>query len=109
VNTFEIFSGEFNPGQICLGANGCTSAIDQSTGCSNYVVFVAPQEWETVHPGAAQASARYFDGMNDYVLLPKMDGGGTKPKGSFDTLTVDVWVKWMKIEGSQPIMNEVSP
>ena len=51
------------------GSNGCTAEIDADTGCSHYLVLVAPQEWELYHPGGAQASARIFDGNNDYVLL----------------------------------------
>ena len=68
--SFEIYSGTFQPGTICTGSNGCTAEIDGDTGCSHYLVLVAPQEWEPYHPGGAQASARIFDGNNDYVLLP---------------------------------------
>ena len=96
---FEIFSGEFAAGKVCLGENGCTKALDSHGGCSNYVVVVAPQEWEPDHPGGNQASARYFDGDNDYVLLPNLDGGGSKPKKSFNVLTIDCWIKWFDVKG----------
>ena len=110
---FEIYSGLFQPGTVCTGSNGCTPEIDNDTGCSNYIVLAAPQEWEPYHPGGAQASARMFDGENDYVLLPGMDGGGKDPKKSFETLSIDVWIKWFgddagsaRVTGSHPIMNE---
>ena len=61
---------------------------------------------EPYHPGGAQASARIFDGNNDYVLLPEMNGRGRSPKGSFPILTLDTWIKWMDVTGNQPIMNE---
>ena len=53
----------------------------------------------------AQASARIFDGNNDYVLLPHMSPAGSKG-GTFPTLSIDVWIKWLDTEGSHPIMNE---
>jgi hypothetical protein len=89
---FEIYSGQFPAGQICLGGNGCTAATDADGGCSNYVVFVGPQDLEPNIPGSGTASARYFDGDSDYVVLPRMDGGGGGAgikKGAFETLTVD--------------------
>lgn len=101
---YEIFSGEFERGRVCLGSNGCTPALDKKVGCSMYIVVVAPQEWEPNHPGSAAASARYFDGSNDYVALPKIDGGGKK--GVFNTLTIDTWIKWLDVKGNHPIMNE---
>ena len=103
--SFEIYSGTFQPGTICTGSNGCTAEIDADTGCSHYLVLVAPQEWEPYHPGGAQASARIFDGNNDYVLLPHMSPAGSKG-GTFPTLSIDVWIKWLDTQGSHPIMNE---
>ena len=103
--SFEIYSGTFQPGTICTGSNGCTAEIDADTGCSHYLVLVAPQEWEPYHPGGAQASTRIFDGNNDYVLLPHMSPAGSKG-GTFPTLSIDVWIKWLDTQGSHPIMNE---
>ena len=42
---FEIFSGMFQPGNVCTGANGCTVDINNNGGCSHYVILVGPQEW----------------------------------------------------------------
>lgn len=97
---FEIWSSEFNAGQVCLGGNGCTGS------CSNYMVFVGPQELEPFFPGSAKASARYFDGSSDYVLLPAMRGDSVEAKGSFDVLTIDTWIKWFDVTGNHPIMCE---
>ena len=47
---FEIYSGEFDAGQVCLGGNGCNLAMmqaDAMTGtCSNYIAFIGPQDIE---------------------------------------------------------------
>lgn len=103
---FEIYSGRYDAGQICLGGNGCTQEMDANGGCSNYVVFVGPDELEPAFPGSHAASARYFDGDSDYALLPGMAGGGSNPPNSFETITIDTWVKFMTTQGNHPIMNE---
>ena len=58
---FEVLSGNFDAGQICLGGNGGDhDALEQDAfdgHCSNYVVFVGPQELEPFFPGSAGASA----------------------------------------------------
>ena len=107
---FEVLSGNFDAGQICLGGNGGDhDALEQDAfdgHCSNYVVFVGPQELEPFFPGSAGASARYFDGDSDYVALPRLDGGSKRPKRAFDILTIDTWVKFFDTTGNHPIMNE---
>lgn len=101
---FEIYSGKFDAGNVCLGGNGCDAATG---GCSQYIVFVGPDELEPAFPGSHGASARYFDGDSDYALLPRMDGGSKTPvDGAFNTLTIDTWVKFMDTQGNHPIMNE---
>ena len=66
---FEIYSAQKPAGRVCLGGNGCdheTQLADQMTGtCSNYIVFVGPDDLEPFFPGQASASARYFDGDSD--------------------------------------------
>ena len=108
---FEIYSGKFPAGQVCIGGNGCdkpTMLADTEDGtCSNYVVFVGPDDLEPFFPGGSPASARYFDGDSDYVAIPKLNGGGKNPKGSFDVITIDTWIKFAAPEtGKHPIMNE---
>jgi len=58
-----------------------------------YIPFVGPTDFEEFQPGSAGASARYFDGDSDYVLLPRMDGRGKAPKRSFEEITIDTWVR----------------
>ena len=41
---------------------------------------------------------RYFDGEGDYVELGAI--------GTFDTLTIECWVKFFSTQGNHPIMNE---
>jgi hypothetical protein len=108
-NEYEILSGKFAAGHVCLGGNGCTAEEDQAHDCAMYIPFIGPQEWQEFRAGSAGASARYFDGNSDYVLLPKMDGGGRKPapKGSFEEITIDVWVRVFDFDAPHPIMNEV--
>ena len=101
---FEIYSGEFPAGRICLGGNGCIG--NEDAGCSNYVTFVGPQDLEPAFPGSHGASARYFDGDSDYMLIPRVNGGGKNPKRSFETISLDAWVKFMDTQGNHPIMNE---
>ena len=43
-------------------------------------------------------------GLFGPILTQDMDGGG--PARTFDTLTVDVWIKWLDVTGEHPIMNE---
>ena len=52
---FEIWSSEFPIGQVCLGGNGC-SDVDLGGSCSNYLVFVGPQELEPFFPGSASGA-----------------------------------------------------
>ena len=66
-NEYEILSGTFPAGHICLGGNGCTAAEDAQHDCAMYIPFVGPTDFEEFQPGAAAASARYFDGNSDYV------------------------------------------
>ena len=41
------------------------------------------------------------------VAIPKLNGRGKNPKGSFDVITIDTWVKFADPEtGKHPIMNE---
>jgi len=107
---FEIYSGEFPAGQVCLGGNGCDLATVQadtmSGTCSNYIAFVGPQDLEPFFPGMASSTARYFDGDSDYVAIPRLNGQGRTPKRSFETITIDTWVKFMETQGDHPIMNE---
>ena len=70
-----------------------------------YMAFVGPQDWEEYQPGSAGASARYFDGDSDYVMLPRMNGRNKQPKRSFAEMTIDVWVKVFDFASPHPIMN----
>ena len=90
---FEILSGRFPAGQVCLGGNGCTQQEDLEHDCAMYIPFVGPEDLEEFQPGSSGASARYFDGNSDYVVLPRMDGRNKRPKRSFAEMTIDVWVK----------------
>ena len=45
------------------------------------------------------SSSRYFDGQNDYVTFQN-------PLGVFDTVSIEVWVKFFSTQGNHPIMNE---
>ena len=62
---FEVLSGTFPAGRVCLGGNGCTAELDAQHDCAMYVPFIGPSMedrggWVTFVPGAAGASARYF-------------------------------------------------
>ena len=59
---FEIYSGEFPAGRICLGGNGCIG--NEDAGCSNYVTFVGPQDLEPAFPGSHGASGAYGSGVH---------------------------------------------
>jgi hypothetical protein len=106
VEYFEIYSGKFDAGQVCLGGNGCDYAT--APFCSHYIAFVGPDDLEPFFPGMASSTARYFDGDSDYVAIPRLDGHNPSgsPKGSFETITIDTWVKFMDTTGDHPIMNE---
>lgn len=122
-DNYEILSGRFPAGHICLGGNGAPdphSAAwqpDPATGCTGYnahsrcsdrmyVPFIGPELEVDFQPGSAGASARYFDGDSDYVLLPRMDGRGKHPKRSFEEITIDCWVRIFDMSTPHPIMNE---
>jgi hypothetical protein len=105
---FEIWSGVFPPGRVCTGGAGCNGTAGLRS-CSNYMIFVGPDDIEPFVPGSASASPRYFDGNSDYAVLPTLNGGRTD--GAFDIITIDTWVKFYfagggGIEGNHPIMNE---
>ena len=105
-NEWEILSGRFPAGRVCLGGNGCTAEEDAAHDCAMYLAFVAPEATEEFQPGSGGASARYFDGASDYVLLPRMNGHAKSPKRAFEEITIDVWVKVYDFANPHPIMNE---
>ena len=67
---FEIFSGEFAAGKVCLGENGCTKALDSHGGCSNcekgsYRVFQGGE----CHHASGNLVVMLFDGVGLYQSL----------------------------------------
>ena len=112
-NQYSILSGKFcndvtghTDCHICLGGNGCTPEEDARHDCAMYMAFVGPQDWEEYQPGSAGASARYFDGDSDYVMLPRMNGRNKQPKRSFAEMTIDVWVKVFDFASPHTVMTE---
>ena len=50
-----------------------------------------------------QAWSRFFDGDSDYVKLDWLKEYG---RPEFDTVSIEVWVKFFSTQGNHPIMNE---
>jgi hypothetical protein len=90
---YEVYSAPFPPGQVCLGGNDADGVIEM------YWVLVGPDEWKAYDPQSTTVSSRYFDGSSDYVEF-------SSSVGTYDTVTIDVWVKWNDVKGNHPIMNE---
>jgi hypothetical protein len=90
---YEVYSAPFEAGTVCLGGNDADGVIE------NYWVLVGPDEWKQFDPRSTVVSSRFFDGSSDYITFDQ-------PIGTFDTVTIDTWIKWHSTQGNHPIMNE---
>jgi hypothetical protein len=90
---YEVYSAPFEAGQVCLGGNDADGVIE------NYWVLVGPDEWQQFDPRSTVVSSRHFDGSSDFVNFDQTIG-------TYDTVTIDSWIKWHNTQGNHPIMNE---
>ena len=88
---YEFYSGVFSPGRVCLGGNDAPGVR------SMYLVFVGPDEWEPAHQDQVVMTGRYFDGDGDHVEIGSV--------GTYDTVTIECWIKWFSTSGNHPILN----
>ena len=122
---YEVYSAPFEPGTVCLGGNDADGVIE------NYWLLIGPDEWcdfapktteftpktteftlKTIEctpktmdfrkpsdPRSTVVTSRFFDGSSDFVNCDQ-------PIGSYETVTIDTWIKWHSVTGNHPILNE---
>ena len=104
-DTLLDLSGNSYDGLIHVSAAPLTSSPEASK-----MSHKQDADWSNELPPSQQCQRQgfggYFDGDQDYVQIPQLRGADGQAKTTFDSLSVDLWVKFLDMTGNHPVLME---